>query len=133
MSKVDHSPTAGLVLAATMVAGGLVFAQVGQDNGTGFGREAVAPDIAQEWRLDNNERETFGQAPLGDYTGIAFNDAGRQRSDTTPESIWGTLEYQCRPHSAPHQWRGLGGARILKEQDPLTRQVSVYHVQFMRS
>jgi hypothetical protein len=37
------------------------------------------------------------------------------------------------PHSAPHQWRGLGGARILKEQDPLTREVRAYHVQFMRS
>jgi hypothetical protein len=90
-------------------------------------------NIVGEWRLDNNERDTSSQAPLGDYTGIAFNDAGRLRSDTTPESIWGTLEYQCRPHSAPHQWRGLGGARILEEQAPLTREPSVYHVQFMRS
>jgi glyoxylase-like metal-dependent hydrolase (beta-lactamase superfamily II) len=120
----------GLALAATMSGSALVFAQL---DGAGPGRAPVPPDIAQEWRLDNNERDTFGQAPLGDYTGIAFNDAGRMRSDTTPESIWGTLEYQCRPHSAPHQWRGLGGARILKEQDPLTREVSVYHVQFMRS
>ena len=55
------------------------------------------------------------------------------RADTSAESIWGTPEYQCRPHSAPHQWRGLGGARILKEQDPLTRDVTVYHIQFMRS
>ena len=55
------------------------------------------------------------------------------RADTSAESIWGTPEYQCRPHSAPHQWRGLGGARILKEQDPLTREVRAYHVQFMRS
>ena len=91
------------------------------------------PDIAAEWRLDANERDLTSQAPLGDYTGIPFNDAGRLRSDTTPESIWGTPEYQCRPHSAPHQWRGLGGARILKEQDPITRDVNVYHVQFMRS
>src|SRR5262249_30396397 len=29
--------------------------------------------------------------------------------------------------------RGLGGARILKEQDPLTREVKAYHIQFMRS
>jgi cyclase len=91
------------------------------------------PEIAEEWRLDANERDLTSQAPLGDYTGIPFNDAGRLRSDTTPESIWGTPEYQCRPHSAPHQWRGLGGARILKEQDPVTRDVNVYHVQFMRS
>jgi glyoxylase-like metal-dependent hydrolase (beta-lactamase superfamily II) len=96
-------------------------------------RGANPPDIAGEWRLENSEDDTTAQPPLGDYTGIPFNDAGRQRSDTTAESIWGTPEYQCRPHSAPHQWRGLGGARILKEQDPLTREVSVYHIQFMRS
>jgi hypothetical protein len=55
------------------------------------------------------------------------------RADTSAESIWGTPEFTCRPHTAPHQWRGLGGARILKEQDPLSRDVKVYHVQFMRS
>ena len=90
-------------------------------------------DIAGEWTLTNNEEDTTAQPPLGDYLGIPFNAAGRQRSDTTAESIWGTPEYQCRPHSAPHQWRGLGGARILKEQDPLTRDVKAYHIQFMRS
>jgi hypothetical protein len=96
-------------------------------------RPATPPDIAGEWRLDNNEEDTTAQPSLGDYLGIPFNDAGRLRSDTTAESIWGTPQYQCRPHSAPHQWRGLGGARILKEQDPLTRAVRAYHVQFMRS
>jgi glyoxylase-like metal-dependent hydrolase (beta-lactamase superfamily II) len=101
------------------------------------GRPQTPPDIAGEWRLENHEEPgqlgALGQPPLGDYLGIPFNEAGRQRADTTPESIWGTPEYQCRPHSAPHQWRGLGGARILKEQDPLTREVSAYHIQFMRS
>jgi len=96
-------------------------------------RPANAPDIAGEWNLTNNEEDTTAQPPLGDYLGIPFNAAGRMRSDTTAESIWGTPEYQCRPHSAPHQWRGLGGARILKEQDPLTREVKAYHIQFMRS
>jgi glyoxylase-like metal-dependent hydrolase (beta-lactamase superfamily II) len=96
-------------------------------------RPVNPPDIAGEWTLTNNEEDTTAQPPLGDYLGIPFNAAGRQRSDTTAESIWGTPEYQCRPHSAPHQWRGLGGARILKEQDPLTRDVKAYHIQFMRS
>src|SRR5262245_43737858 len=90
------------------------------------------PDITGEWRQESDETG-LGQPPLGDYLGIPFNAAGRQRADTTAESIWGTPEYQCRPHSAPHQWRGLGGARVLKEQDPLTREVRAYHVQFMRS
>lgn len=89
------------------------------------------PDIAGEWRVDNAEDP--GQPPLADYLGIPFNDAGRLRADTTPESIWGTPEYQCRPHSAPHQWRGVGGARILKDLDPISRDVVGYRLQFMRS
>jgi cyclase len=96
-------------------------------------RPAIPPDISGEWSLANNEYDTTAQPPLGDYTGIAFNAAGVMRSETTAESIFGTPEFQCRPHSSPHQWRGLGGARILKEQDPLTREVRTYHIQFMRS
>lgn len=95
------------------------------------------PDITGEWRLESDEDPgalgELGQPPLGDYLGIPFNEAGRLRAETSAESLWGTPEYQCRPHSAPHQWRGLGGARILKEQDPLTREIKAYHVQFMRS
>ena len=99
-------------------------------------RPQTPPDISGEWRSRTTRTGhlgALGQPPLGDYLGIPFNDAGRMRADTSAESIWGTPEYQCRPHSAPHQWRGLGGARILKEQDPLTREVSAYHIQFMRS
>jgi len=95
------------------------------------GGGARPPDIAGEWRLDSNEDP--GQPPLADYLGLALNEAGRLRADTTPESIWGTPEYQCRPHSAPHQWRGVGGARILKDLDPISREIVGYRVQFMRS
>jgi glyoxylase-like metal-dependent hydrolase (beta-lactamase superfamily II) len=116
-----------LLLAVAVLVSVSLFAQGGP------ARPANPPDISGEWRLDNSEDDTTAQPPLGDYTGVPFNEAGRLRSDTTAESIWGTPEYQCRPHSAPHQWRGLGGARILKEQDPLTRDTKVYHVQFMRS
>ncbi len=123
-TRLRHT-TIGLALLAAMLVSVSAMAQPA--------RPAVPTDIIGEWRLENNEDDTTAQPPLGDYTGIPFNDAGRLRSDTTAESIWGTPEYQCRPHSAPHQWRGLGGARILKEQDPLTRDVSVYHFQFMRS
>ena len=113
------------MLAAGMLASAPAFAQPA--------RPRIPPDIAGEWSLQNNEYGTSAQPPLGDYMGVPFNDAGRLRSDTTAESIWGTPEYQCRPHSTPHQWRGLGGMRILKEQEPLTRGVRTYHLQFMRS
>jgi glyoxylase-like metal-dependent hydrolase (beta-lactamase superfamily II) len=96
-----------------------------------FGGGGRAPDIAGEWRVDSAEDP--GQPPLADYLGLALNEAGRLRADTTPESIWGTPEYQCRPHSAPHQWRGVGGARILKDLDPISREIIGYRIQFMRS
>src|SRR6185295_16783273 len=119
-----------VVLAAVFLTSITSFAQ-------GPARPAMPTEIASEWRLDSNEDPGEiggqGQPPLGYYLGIPFNAAGRMRADTSAESIWGTPEYQCRPHSAPHQWRGLGGARILKEQDPLTREVKAYHIQFMRS
>src|SRR5262245_26939601 len=117
-----------LLLVAVALAAGKSGAAQG-----GPARTIIPPDIAGEWRLENSEDDTTAQPPLGDYTGIPFNDAGRMRSDTTAESIWGTPEYQCRPHSAPHQWRGLGGARILKEQDPLTRETRAYNIPFLRS
>jgi len=88
-------------------------------------------DFSGEWAVRNHEDP--GQPPLGDYLGIPFNEAGRQRAETSAESIWGTTEYQCRPHSAPHVWRGVGGARIMKEIDPLTRELTAYHVQHWRS
>jgi len=125
MDKAKRPPIAGLLLAAALLVNVLVSAQI--ESGM------VPPDLSGEWQRITDEKDSTGQPPLGDYTGIAFNEAGRLRAETTPESIWGTPEYQCRPHSAPHQWRGVGGVRILKEQDSFTRDVKVYHLQFMRS
>ena len=119
-----------LLLVVVALAGAGVSAQVPT------GRSASPPDIAGEWVLEGNEdRGAVGsvQPSPDDYLGIPFNDAGRQRSDTTAESLWGMAQFQCRPHSAPHQWRGLGGARILSELDPLGRNVRAYHIQFWRS
>ena len=93
----DRLALAGFLIAVAALANVLVSAQ----------DTLGPPDIAAEWRLDTNERDTATQAPLGDYTGIPFNDAGRLRADTTPESIWGTPESQCRPQSAPHQCAAL--------------------------
>jgi cyclase len=125
MEKAKRPPIAGILLAAALLVNGLVSAQIRSG--------MTPPDISGVWQRITDEKDSVGQPPLGDYTGIAFNEAGRLRAETTPESIWGTPEYQCRPHSAPHQWRGVGGVQILKEQDSFTRDVNVYHLQFMRS
>jgi glyoxylase-like metal-dependent hydrolase (beta-lactamase superfamily II) len=122
---VQAGSRALVVLVVTIAAAALSVRMSAQGGG------ARPPDIAGEWRVDQGEDP--GQPALADYLGLALNEAGRLRADTTPESIWGTPEYQCRPHSAPHQWRGVGGARILKELDPISRDIVGYRVQFMRS
>ena len=85
MNKAHGAPIAGLLLAIAVATNELVFANSMAAGQAGNPRRPILP---KEWRLDNNERDTFGQAPLGDYMGIPFNEAGRVRSDTTPESIW---------------------------------------------
>jgi hypothetical protein len=119
-NRTRIAPALLLALAAATLVIGRPSAQGGRP-----------PDIAGTWRVD--QAEDPGQPHFADYLGVAFNEAGRLRADTTPESIWGTPEYQCRPHSAPHQWRGVGGVRILTEQDPMTREPRAYHLQYMRS
>jgi len=92
-------------------------------------------DFSGEWAVKNHEDclTNSCQPPLGDYLGTPLNAAGRQRAETTAESIWGIPEYQCRPHSPAHQWRGVGGSRFQKEIDPITRELTAYHVQWWRS
>ncbi len=54
------------------------------DSGT-LAQGGRPPDIAGEWRLDQGEDP--GQPPAADYLGLALNEAGRLRADTTPESV----------------------------------------------
>jgi glyoxylase-like metal-dependent hydrolase (beta-lactamase superfamily II) len=120
--------TRATITAAMLAAVAAITMTVRTDAQSGGARP---PDIAGEWRLDQGEDP--GQPPGADYLGVALNEAGRLRADSTPESVWGTPEYQCRPHSAPHQWRGVGGARILEERDPISRDIVGFRLQFMRS
>jgi glyoxylase-like metal-dependent hydrolase (beta-lactamase superfamily II) len=118
------------LLGAFSIAFGVALAVPGWTQAL-VGRDRTPPDLMGEWTVRDDEDP--GQPTLGDYLGMPFNDAGRMRADTSAESIWGTAEYRCRPHSAPHSWRGVGGARILKDLDPLTRDVTGYHFQYWRS
>src|SRR5881396_1448279 len=111
LNRTNRARTAGflLLLAAAMLVSVPTFAQT---------------DFSGEWALRDNEVfESQGQPPLGDYLGIPFNEAGRMRAETSAESIWATPEFQCRPHSAPYQWRGNGGVRFQKEMDPDSREL----------
>src|SRR5215475_2870056 len=100
--------SAALSILVAVILSGAAYAQPA--------RQPNPTDISGEWRLESDEDPgalgQLGQPPLGDYLGIPFNAAGRMRAETSAESIWETPEYECRPHTAPHQWRALGAVRI---------------------
>jgi cyclase len=98
----------------------------------------AAPALAQtdfsgEWATLMHEGGVAANAQLGDYLGTPINDAARFRAETSSNSEWGLPEFQCRPHSAPFQWRAAGNLRIIKEIDPVSRQLTAYHFQWVRS
>jgi hypothetical protein len=90
-------------------------------------------DFSGEWATLMHEGGVLAGSQLGDYLGMPINDAARLRAQTSSNSDWGLPEFQCRPHSAPFQWRAAGGLRIIKEIDPVSRQLTAYHFQWVRS
>jgi hypothetical protein len=54
------------------------------------------------------------------------------RADTGDISDWSIPEFVCRPHPGIYNWYYGGGLRIIKEVDPISRELIAYHVQFFR-
>ena len=84
-------------------------------------------------RITEDSYERSGGPPLGDYQGIPLNDAGRMKADSHDHSEWSLPEFQCRPHPGPYQWRALGAVRISEEIDPVSRELTAYHLEYLRS
>lgn len=92
-------------------------------------------DFTGEWapRFHEDEPERVPGPELGDYLGIPINEAARLRAASWEASIQTLAEWQCRPHSADYIWRGPSPLRISKEIDPVTRQVTAWHAEWLRS
>lgn len=92
-------------------------------------------DFSGEWapRFHEDQPERVPGPELGDYLGIPINDEARMRGDTWQASIQTLDEWQCRPHSADYIWRGPSPLRITKEVDPVTRQITAFHAEWLRS
>lgn len=92
-------------------------------------------DFSGEWadRITEDSYERSGGPPLGDYQGIPLNDAGRHKADSHDASEWSLPEFQCRPHPGPYQWRALGGVRISKDIDPVSRELTALRLEYLRS
>jgi hypothetical protein len=92
-------------------------------------------DFSGEWapRFYEDQPERVPGPELGDYLGIPVNAAGRMRGDTWDASSQTLPEWQCRPHSADYIWRGPSNLRISKEVDPLSREITAFHAEWLRS
>ncbi|HWF11757.1 MAG TPA: MBL fold metallo-hydrolase [Bryobacteraceae bacterium] len=99
------------------------------------GRLYAQVDLSGVWadRITEDSYERSGGPPLGDYQGIPLNDAGRMKADSHDHSEWSLPEFQCRPHPGPYQWRALGAVRISEEIDPVSRELTAFHFEYLRS
>lgn len=88
-------------------------------------------DFSGEWT--EIAHEVGFTADLYDYSGLPYNAAGRMRADTGDISDWSIPEFVCRPHPGVYNWFYGGGFRITKEIDPISRELTAYHVQFLRA
>jgi hypothetical protein len=96
---------------------------------------AAGMDFTGEWapRFHEDQPERVPGPELGDYLGIPINAAARMRGATWEASIQTLWEWQCRPHSADYIWRGPSPVRIWKDVDPVSRQVTAWHAEWLRS
>jgi hypothetical protein len=92
-------------------------------------------DFSGEWapRFYEDQPERVPGPELGDYLGLPISPAARLRADSWDASLLTLPEWQCRPHSADYIWRGPSQLRIWKEVDPVTRQITAWHAEWLRS
>lgn len=92
-------------------------------------------DFSGEWapRMWEDQPERVPGPELGDYLGLPINEAARLRAAAWDASIQTLPEWQCRPHSADYIWRGPSNLRISKEVDPVSREVTAFHAEWLRS
>jgi hypothetical protein len=92
-------------------------------------------DFSGEWapRFHEDQPERVPGPALGDYLGIPISEAARLRAMSWDASIMTLPEWQCRPHSADYIWRGPSPLKITKEVDPVSREITAFHAEWLRS
>ena len=89
-------------------------------------------DFAGEWAPVQDEDNT-GNPYIGEFIGIPISPASRARSEAWSSSYMTLPEWQCRPHGAMYISRGPSQVRIWKEVDPVSRQITAWHAEWLRS
>jgi len=77
--------------------------------------------------FDEDQRERFLGAEIGDYMGLPINAAALLRSESWSAELIELPENQCRQHGSDYGWRGPSALRIWKDVDRATQRVIAYH------
>jgi hypothetical protein len=118
MGQVRRASVAsGLVLLTMVLMAGPAFAQM---------------EFSGEWAPVQDEDNT-GNPYVGEFLGIPMSRPGSLRAQTWDASLYTLPEWQCRPHGAMYISRGPSQVRIWKEVDPVSRQITAYHAEWLRS
>jgi hypothetical protein len=117
MTQAVRFTTRALCLAALLLGSRPAIAQV---------------DLSGEWAPVREEDNT-GNTELGDWVGIPMNDAARLRSAAWDASIQTLPEWQCRPHGSAYISRGPSQLKIYQETDPVSRETTAWHLEWLRS
>jgi hypothetical protein len=89
-------------------------------------------EFSGEWTTVQDEDNT-GNPYVGEFVGIPMSRAGSLRAQAWNASLYTLPEWQCRPHGAMYISRGPSQVRIWKEVDPVSRQITAYHAEWLRS
>jgi hypothetical protein len=89
-------------------------------------------DFSGEWAPVQDE-DNAGNPYIGEYLGIPMSHAGLLRAEAWEASLQTLPEWQCRPHGAAYIPRGPSQLRITKEVDPVSREITAFHAEWLRS
>ena len=98
----------------------------------GGGTATAQMDFSGEWPVVQSQ-DNIDNPHLGEYVGIPLSREAIRRAEIWDASIQSLPEWQCRPHSADYIWRGPSNLRISKEVDPVSREVTAFHAEWLRS
>jgi len=89
-------------------------------------------DLSGDW-LPVREEDNTGNTELGDWVGIPMSEASREYARAYDPEIWTLSEWQCRPHGSGYISRGPSQLKIWKDTDAASREVTAWHLEWLRS
>ena len=90
-------------------------------------------DFSGEWQPVRSEDNVGNHPFVGEFVSLPLSEAGRARGAAWTASIQTLKEWQCRPHGLGYITRGPSELRITKDVDPVTRQITAFHMEWLRS